>query len=414
MHAVTEKGLPPDRTTLIGGPARSGARLVVAHASLVVILSLDGAGCTRQPDAVPAAGSADEVVAGFEDEPLERPLAGDRGRALEPYARARELERTGANGAALKQLDAALAADPAFVEARLLAAKLRLKDGLEYAPMTALLDARRVRLLEPDLPGAIVTEGIARFVLDDSVRARPLLERFLALPPENSTPSSRAAAEEALGFLAVRRGDVDEAAQRMERALAIRPERAYTYYGLAIVADARGDLVAKERFLDAALQRDAHLLPARHERFLLLMRSGRREEAAREKQIVEVMRPLRDDNKVVFSDDHAGKARLWRDLAQLLPEDVKCREMRVRELALARDNVAAADEGEAALRAGFASIQLVADTACAQARLGRGELARATTANLARFRAANGQEFEAALRREVERLLQLAQQGTDH
>ncbi|MBM4014674.1 MAG: hypothetical protein FJ293_06895 [Planctomycetes bacterium] len=373
-----------------------------------MLVSLAGAGCAREPAAAPSSGSASEVVAGFEDEPLERPLAGDRTRALEPFARARELERMGAIVAALKQLDAALAADPAFVDALLLAAKLRLADGAEYAPMTALRHARRVRLLEPDLPAAIVTEGLARFVLDDSVRARGLLERFLSLPPENINPSSRAAAEEALGLLAARRGDVDEAAQRMERVLAIRPERAQTHYGLAVVADARGDLVAKERHLEAALQRDALLLPARHERFLLLMRAGRHEEAAREKRILEVLRPLRDDGGIMFSDDYAGRARLWGDLAQLLPENLTCREMRVRELAMARDHGAAADEGDAALRAGFASIQLVAETAFAHARLGRAEAARATMAHLARCNVANGQQLEASLQREVERLLQLA------
>lgn len=365
--------------------------------------------CSRHaPEPVSTSAAPPASILPFGDEPLERPAGGDRELATKELTAAQRLDRFGANDAALAQVGKALAADPTLVEARLLRAKLLLDDGPAYEPVAALRESRLALLLDPGDPAALATEGLARFVLDDSMRARALLERYLALPPEQWKPGLRAAAEEALGFLALRRGDVDEAERRLDAAHEQRPTRAFACYGVAMVAGERGDLAGKERWLGEALRLDPHLLVARHERAALLQRSGRAEEAAHERQVYEILRRLKDDTSLEFAQDHRGKADLWGDLARLLNGDSKSRTERLRELAFAHDDAAVAAEGSAALKDGLLAPEVAVETARAQARLGQADLARATVAALEKREPGPPKELIAALRAEVERLLAAA------
>ncbi len=386
-----------------------------------VLLVMTGAlvpapACSRHaPEPVPAsavpAATTEPSPASllpFGDEPLDRPAAGDRELATKELAAAQRLDRFGANDAALEQVGKALAADPTLVEARLLRAKLLLDDGPAYEPVAALREARLAALLSPADPAALATEGLARFVLDDSARSRALLERYLALPPDQRKPGLGAAAEEALGFLALRRGDLDLAQQRFGAARELRPSRAFTCYGAAMVAGERGDLAAKERGLGEALRLDPHLLVARHERAALLQRSGRADEAVHERQVYEILRRLKDDTSLEFAQDHRGKADLWGDLAQLLNGDSRSRVERLRELALAHDDAAVAAEGSAALKDGLLAPEIAVATARAHARLGQADVARATVAALEKREPGPPKELIAALRAEVERLLAAA------
>lgn len=357
------------------------------------------------PPTAPATPAADVLVG-----PLERPLPGDRVLALERLAPAARLAAAGAVEAAFDVIEQALRADPACAEALVQRARLRLEEGPLHDPFQGLHDARLAAQVAPDDPAVIATEGLARFLLGDSERARPLLERAAASPAPIAPPAAvaadhgtRSAVVEALGFLALRRGEVDVARAQFEASIALRPNRAWSRYGLAMVAGEAGDLTAKLAALDAALALDGHLLVARHERAQVLARLKRSAEAATERRIAELLRELVDDTSARFERDHVGKARRWLELAQLLG-DTRSWARRWRELALADDHATVASEGSAQLAAGRVVAEIVIATARAQARLGEGAAARATAARLSECQPPPPPELGKALTAEIERL----------
>jgi len=348
------------------------------------------------------------------DPPIVRPPAGDRVLALERLLPAARLAAAGATDAAFDAIEQALRADPACVEALLQRARLRLEEGSAHDPFQALLDARTAALLEPDAAAVVATEGLARYLLGDGERARALLERHAALPPPAGTPSAvaaangtRAAVAEALGFLALRRGDVEAAPAWFAESVTLRPNRAWSRYGLALVAGERGDVAAKLAALDEAIRLDGHLLVARHERAQLLARLGRRDEAAKERRIAELLRELVDDTSQRFASDHAGKARRWLELARLLG-DTRSWTRRWRELTLLEEHATVVTEGAALLATGVPAPEVVIETARAQARGGDAAGARATAARLAECQPPVPPELVRAIDQELARLLQAA------
>ncbi|MBL8842449.1 MAG: hypothetical protein JNL90_13095 [Planctomycetes bacterium] len=348
-----------------------------------------------------------DVTPGFADPPLERPLAGDRVLALERLAGAERLAQYGAAEQALAPVRAALAADPSCVEARLLHAKLLLEPGPLHDPLAGLREARLAALVAPEQPAVVATEALARFLLGDSLRAEPLLERCAALPEGALSAGLRAATLEAHGFLLLRHGALDAAGERMAAAAALRPQRGYTRYGLARVAGERGDLATELAELDAAVRCDPHLLVAWHERAQLLRRAKRVEEADRARRIAELLRELQDDTSERFAQDHAGKARRWLELAKL-DDTAQSWLARFAALTAAHDHATVAREGELWLACHPLRGDLVVETARAQARLGEAGAARATLARLAECRPRPPPELEAALARELEALLRAA------
>ncbi len=351
-------------------------------------------------EASPPAASAP----GFADEPLERPVHGDRVLALERLAVAQRLATYGATEQAFEPLKQALAADPACVEALLLHARILLEEGPLHDPLAGLRAARLAALVTPDAPDVLATEGLARFLLGDSGRGRPLLVRCVALPVEQLPAGLRAATLEALAFLELRDGEVDAAAVHMEAAARLRPQRGYTRYGLAQVAGERGDPSTKLAELDAAVRLDPHLLVAWHERAQLLRRQKRDEEAVHSRRMADLLRELQDDTSARFAMDHAGKARRWLEVAQL-QDDPRSWIKRWRELSELKEHATVASEGVAWLASHPPQAEVLIDTARAHARQGDAAASRATVARLADCQPAPPRELQAAVAREIEMLL---------
>ncbi len=389
------------RSPMAGGRALLAAGWIGGVAACSPPEGATGTAATHNATEPPTASVA---LAPPADEPLARPESGDRVLALELLAKVQRLEAYGATEEALRASEKALEADPSCIEARLLRAKLFIGDGDLHDPFAGLREARLAALVQPDDPAVIATEGLARFVLCDSARAQPLLERYCALPIDPAKQPFRAAALEALGFMAMWRRALDDASRLMDESHRLRPNRAYTCYGLAMIAGEHGDTAAKGRWLDDAVRLDPQLLIARHERFTWLERSHRTEDAAREKQLFELLRQLQDNTSKQFANDHAGKARLFGELAALLPDDPRSRVSRWRELGKLQQWSLVADEGAAALAGGLLAPEVVIETARAQARIGRMEAARASAALLTRTTPPAPPELVNALSAEIERL----------
>ena len=340
--------------------------------------------------------------------PLVVPRPGDAAKAEKLVARARELESAGAAGAALDGVSAALSADPACVAALLLRAKIRMREGELYDPTGALVDARLAARLAPDDADALASEGFARHMNGDAARARALLERYLALPPQPGRNRMRAAAEEALGFIALRHDRLDAAQKHFEAAQKGNPGRAAVCYGLAQLCDARGDLAGKEHWLDESLKRDPHSLAARNARLALLVRQKKGVEADHEKRVLELLRRLKDDSSDAFAKDHAAKAKLWGELAAALPGDARSRIARLRELTLAGETATAAAEGATLIQSGAVDGEAVMLTASAFARLGKPDEARLAVAAFERCDPPLTKEERTAARDEIERQIAAA------
>lgn len=383
-------------------PALRGIAGVIAGASLATAAL---AQASSSPESGRGRALPIEVeLPGFDDEPLVAPAPGDRVRALELLGGAQRLAAYGAAEQALVPLRQALAADPACVEARLLHARLLLADGPLHDPLAGLREARLAALIAPGTPQPMAAEGLARFLLGDSGRARALLERCEALDEAALAPGLRAAVLEALAFLDLRRDDVEAAAPRMEESARLRPQRGFTRYGLAQLAGARGDLAAKLVHLDDAVRLDAQLLVAWHERAQLLRRLRRDEEAARSRKVAELLRELQDDTSARFADDHAGRAARWLELARLADDPRHWLE-RWRALDQLREHARIGAEGSEWIAAKAPRADVVIATARAYARAGDELAARETAARLPECLPPPPPELAAALAREVEALL---------
>jgi tetratricopeptide (TPR) repeat protein len=367
-------------------------------------------GCSRREDgsAPPAAAPTRAQEGAVAEAPLALPKAGDAAKAEKLVARARELDSGGAAEAALAGASQALAADPACVPALLLRAKLRMREGELYDPIAALVDARLAARLAPDDPDALASEGFARHMNGDAARARTLLERYLALPPQPGRVKVRAAAEEALGFIALRHDRLDAAQRHFDEALKVNPNRATLCYGVAMVCDARDDAAGKAHWLDESLKRDPHSLSARNARLALLVRQKKRSDAEREKRVLALLRRLKDDTSEAFAKDHAAKAQLWGELARELPADGRSRVARLRELTLAGDAATVASEGHELIAKGPVDGEAVLLTASACARLGRGDEARLAVAAFERCEPPLSAQERTAARDEIERQIAAA------
>lgn len=301
-------------------------------------------GCSRreEPDRGVAPSAAAPLDAAV-DAPLTAPRRGDVAQGQKLCLRAHELDEGGAAEAALAQADLALAADPACVPALLLRAQIKLRDGDLCDPIAALVAARRAALVAPDDPDVVVSEGFARHRNGDSARARALLEQWLALPPQPGRVKLRAAAEEALGCIALRHDQVDVAELHFKAAQQLDPGRATICYGLAMVCDARGDLAGEEHWLDESLARDPHALATRNARLALLLLEKKGVEAEREKRILALLRQIKDDASEALAQDHVRKAALWRELADALPPEARATAIEESERLLHRPPTPKAD-----------------------------------------------------------------------
>ncbi|MFO0984205.1 MAG: hypothetical protein U1E76_21200 [Planctomycetota bacterium] len=357
------------------------------------------------------AGQASQADSSSEpEEALQKPAAGDRDGAVAAVRKAFAAMQAGRLEEAAQLATAAVDLDPALVDARVLRSQILSMPGKQFNPLVGLRDVRIAALVEPENPAVVAAQGLLRYQLGQTERARGFLEAFLAMPPPPGSEQSRAQAHESLGVIDLDARHLDEADRHFAAAQALANVRSSAYYRSRVAAE-RGDLEGEMRWLDESLKLDPHYLPARNKRALLLAKLGRSAEASVERELQEVLRKLADDVSASFANDHAGKAALWGRVAELLPRDGLSRVNRLHELYLASDYEKVLDEGEQIVAQGGGVPRVLGDIARAAAQLGNQDKAVATLQQLGSAQPAARPEAIAAIRKEVDEILASKKRG---
>jgi tetratricopeptide (TPR) repeat protein len=148
-------------------------------------------------------------------------------------------------------------ADPRSLRANVLLRKLepenlRLAHGRDpEAPKAFLHTARMLLERDPDNPLLLYLTANARYVLGQYDRAKPLLERLLALDPEHAD------ALVTVALMAMKGGERDRAVELYRRAVAADPEHMLALTNLASLLQDGGDYHAARPLLERALKLDA-------------------------------------------------------------------------------------------------------------------------------------------------------------
>jgi tetratricopeptide (TPR) repeat protein len=148
-------------------------------------------------------------------------------------------------------------ADPRSLRAHVLLRKLepenvRLAHGRDpEAPKAFLHTARMLLERDPDNPRLLYLTANTRYVLGQYDRAKPLLERLLAIDPEHAD------ALVTLALIAMKGGDRDRAVELYQRALAANPEHMLALTNLAAALQDVGEYHAARPLLERALQHDS-------------------------------------------------------------------------------------------------------------------------------------------------------------
>jgi len=337
-------------------PARATTLLALAVAS--------GCGGDPQPLAVGGGGGASAgaqppaggATTAF-DAPIQPPAPGNAAAAAAHLAQARRAMGLGLPEETLRELKAALAADPAHLDTLLFRGFVGMQKTFAYEPLQALAAYRTARAVEPRSVTAKVGEATARVALEDDVGAAPLLEELLADDERGAAPLSdeqRAIVWRSRAQLLVRAGKFDAALLDAERALKLRETdraslalRAEVFERMGRSEDAQDDLriALNLRGDDASL----HFAAAR-----VLRKLGRAEDAARHLRAYEALRRFEEDASKSFRDDWPLRIRLRREFVAAWPEWSRGRHQLVREL-LGGGEVAAAEQETAALLAADAT-----------------------------------------------------------
>jgi tetratricopeptide (TPR) repeat protein len=130
-------------------------------------------------------------------------------------------------------------------------------------PRTAEVWLARAAALDPDDRQVLLNRAVAADRLGRPEEARRLLERLVA------RDAGDAAAQLALGHLALDRRDADEAARRYRAVLGLRPGAAEAWAGLGVAEHDRGDRDAARDALARALALDPNVANAASLRRLL-------------------------------------------------------------------------------------------------------------------------------------------------
>jgi tetratricopeptide (TPR) repeat protein len=336
-------------------------------------------------------------------EDLQKPLAGDRARALPLVQRALSLQQAGKIDRALERLGRALELDPSLVEGRLMRAQIRMQEGDHLDLLSALRDVSVAALIQPTEPGVMVAEGLVRFHLGDSTGAQELLTRYLKSSPPKGSEVSQSSAHEVLGKLALRREDLEAAERPLQSAGRLAPPRAELVYSLARVARARGDGGQERRLLQQAVQMEPEHLAAHLDLYRWFLKSGEAEAAERERQIHDCLRALQDNTSADFAADHVAKARLWQQLAELLPAHGAARMAALREWHRSEDWERVQELGQDWLAAEIHP-EVVYMTARAQAHLGLDQAATETVALLDQAQPAVPDSARESLNQELQQI----------
>lgn len=195
---------------------------------------------------------------------------GAGGGAME---QARAQEERGEPLAAITTLEQAVAADPAWVLARLELGRLSLAQGVKAEAALQHLDV--ARSLAPENPRAHYLFALAADEQGLRGQARLALEVSLALRPDYADASFRLA-----GLLSAEQR-YDEAARLLAQYLALQPAATGARTQLATALERSGDVKGAERELRSLVQLPGQRLLAGRRLADLLERTGRRVEAAK-------------------------------------------------------------------------------------------------------------------------------------
>lgn len=325
--------------------------------AIAAVLWLGGAlgGCGEERSAVaPVAPASAPAGAAQLDAPIVAPVHGDVSQAATHVALARREIGLGHPEEAKRELQAALAADPANLEALLLRGIVGLQKSFAYEPLQALAAYRTARLVDPSSTAAKVGEAAARVALEDDVGAAPLLDELIEADERGSAPlaeEQRALVHRSRGQLALRAGRFDAALLEAERALKLRETdratlqlRAEVFERMGRPADALADLE-----IGLSLRGDDSSLHFAASR--VLRKLGRGEEAARHQKAYEALRRFEEDASKAFREDARLRIALRREFVAAWPEWKRGRHLLVRELLAGSDLAAAQVEVDALLAA---------------------------------------------------------------
>ena len=120
------------------------------------------------------------------------------------------------------------------------------------APKAYLHTARMLLERDPDDPLLLYLTANTRYILGQYDRAKPLLDRLLALEPQHAD------ALVTLALISIKGGDRDRALELYQRALAADPEHMLALTNLASMLQDVGDYHAARPLLERALKHDFH------------------------------------------------------------------------------------------------------------------------------------------------------------
>jgi len=312
------------------------------------IAALSIAACDRSRDAShaesshstpslahPTRGAADGVAeVSSLDAPIERPKPGNRDDAIARAIEGRRLADEGRLNEARTELEGAVTADPACVEARVELGFFLLEELDDAIYGSALEQFRVARLLAPDEPLAACGEGLARQELGDVDRAEPLLRSVSrAMRPR---PTRFAIVTAALAQIDAVRGRTDDALRQFQEAAdvpGIAPRaRAIFLARRADLLLLAGRAAEAEAQVRESIVLDPENLRAHYLLSQALKRRGATEEAAREARVHEALRALADHNSKRIVQDVDRRLRLRRELIAAWPEYRRGAYVLVREL----------------------------------------------------------------------------------
>ncbi|MCC6198353.1 MAG: PEP-CTERM system TPR-repeat protein PrsT [Burkholderiales bacterium] len=168
------------------------------------------------------------------------------------------------------QVEAALAIEPANVNARLLGARIMAS---EKDTKGALAAVDEILVAVPDNLDVLMQKAEIELAIGDRPAATRTLERIVGLRP--GIPHARYL----LASSYVQAKEFDKAAAQVEVLKKLAPTDVRTLHGVAMVAFARGDIPVALDAVQRALQASPNFLPARYLSGLIDMRRGAYESA---------------------------------------------------------------------------------------------------------------------------------------
>jgi tetratricopeptide (TPR) repeat protein len=351
--------------------------------------------CGKGPEPLPGLSAGGERAAARADAghdgvelPIPAPVAGDPAKAALHLERARTAHASGDAAHARRELDAALAVDPACAEALERLGWQLLEPGSDQDDGAALVCFTKLEKLGVDTSSVKAGAGLARAFGGDAAGARSRIEAAIETQDLAADPARLVRLHLELGRLRAAAGELEAAERSFLRALELERipmRRAEPLALLGALLAEHGRLEEAERRLREAIAADPEHVQARFLFARLLARLGRCEDAQREARIHDLLSRLHDRAEGPGRPDLETKVRLGRELMALDPDCGSFEIAFVRTLLKARRYAEAQEEITAiAKRRGTTSglAFLLARAHAGQGDLAGAEKARATMLQL--------------------------------